>query len=150
MIKNFGQCYQFIVLLVVLMKEFEHGVVFEGCKSLQFKNRKNFEWIGLITFISHSDQGIGWLTHIRLCVLSNVRWVLFLFTVQEYSSYCLGVWGGNWSSDEKSSWLKLTLACRDVVKGPEGGHRENSPIFSLWSSDLGTLWFLPVCHFSKC
>lgn len=75
------------------MKEFEHSVVFEGCKSLQFKNRKNFQWIGLITFISHSDQGTGRLTHIRIRVLSYVRRVISVFPVQEYSSYFLGVLG---------------------------------------------------------
>lgn len=31
------------------------------------------------------------------------------------------------------------------------GDRGRKPLsFSLWSSGMGPLWFLPVCHFSKC
>lgn len=53
-------------LLVVFMK----ACCFWG---LPFKNRVNFEWIGLITFISHSDQEMGRLTPIRVHVSSQVN-----------------------------------------------------------------------------
>jgi len=58
------------------MKAFGCSVVFEGRESLWFKNRKNFQWNGLIMLISVSDQGMRLLIHIRVHVSSYVKWVL--------------------------------------------------------------------------
>lgn len=66
------------------------------------------------------DETVG--SYQSSCFVKCEMGTLFL-TMQEYSSYWV---------DERSSWLKLTLAWRDVVKGPERGDRGRKPLYFLF------------------